>query len=46
MMNVNEIREDIERVVGCQDNQSLIFVNNYDWYRNMNILSFLRDVGK
>ncbi|ABF14277.1 tyrosine--tRNA ligase [Candidatus Palibaumannia cicadellinicola] len=29
-----------------KSNNSAIIVNNYDWFRSMNILTFLREVGK
>ena len=47
------IREQIERVInsadGDSDNSSttsLVMVDNYDWFRDMNYLQFLREVGK
>lgn len=44
--NVAEIRKDIERVLGSSGDENLIFVNNYDWYKDMSMIQFLRDVGK
>ena len=44
--NVKEIREDVERVLECRGDDSLLFVNNYAWYKDMNVIDFLRDIGK
>ena len=44
--NVVEIRKDVERVLECSGDDNLLFVNNYDWYKNMNAIEFLRDIGK
>ena len=41
-----EIRKDVERVMECSGDENLLFVNNYDWYKDMNVLEFLRDIGK
>jgi len=47
------IREQIERVINSADGDgdngstaSLVMVDNYDWFRDMNYLQFLREVGK
>ena len=47
------IREQIERVINVGDGNSkdfatpgLTMVDNYDWFRDMNYLKFLREVGK
>ena len=47
------IREQIERVINAGDGNSkdfetpgLVMVDNYDWFKDMNYLSFLREVGK
>ncbi len=47
------IREQIERVInsadGDDDNNStasLVMVDNFDWFKDMNYLQFLREVGK
>ncbi len=37
------IKEQIERVVKSED---LVMVDNYDWFREMKYLDFLREVGK
>lgn len=44
--NVTEIRKDIERVLESSGDENLVFVNNYDWYEDMSMIQFLRDVGK
>ena len=51
--NKNCIREQIERVVSAGDGDAsdgktrgLIMVDNYDWFRDMKYLDFLREVGK
>ena len=41
-MNVAEIRKDIERVLESSGDENLIFVNNYDWYKDMSMIQFLR----
>ena len=43
------IREQIERVIGDGANEtanSITMVDNYDWFREMKYLDFLREVGK
>ena len=47
------IREQIERIINVGDGDSkdfatpgLVMVDNYDWFRDMNYLKFLREVGK
>lgn len=47
------IREQIERILNASDGNSKDFatpglkmVDNYDWFKDMNYLSFLREVGK
>ena len=47
------IREQIERVINAGDGNvkdhetpGLTMVDNYDWFKDMNYLSFLREVGK
>lgn len=37
------IREQIERVV---KSDKLVMVDNYDWFKNINYLDFLREIGK
>ena len=45
------IKEQIERVIDAGDGekgktQNLTMVDNYDWFKGMNYLAFLREVGK
>lgn len=45
------IKEQIERVIDAGDGekgktQNLTMVDNYDWFKDMNYLAFLREVGK
>lgn len=47
------IREQIERVINASDGNvrdhktpGLVMVDNYDWFKEMNYLTFLREVGK
>ena len=40
--NQEGIRRDLERLLGPQ----VPICNNYDWFREMNVLAFLRDVGR
>ncbi len=35
-----------QQIKNILKDDSVIYVNNYDWYKNMNSLSFLRDIGK
>lgn len=44
--NAREIQEDLKRVLNSTGDDNLLFVNNYDWYKNMGVIDFLRDVGK
>lgn len=51
--NKSCIRKQIERVLNMGDGNSrdfetpnLTMVDNYDWFKNMNYLAFLREVGK
>ena len=51
--NKNCIREQIERVINAGDGEvrdyttsGLTMVDNYDWFKDMNYLAFLREVGK
>ena len=44
--NIKEIQNDLKRVLNSNGDDNLLFVNNYDWYKNMGGIDFLRDVGK
>ena len=45
--NQEGVRKQLEQFLDfdCGENSAEI-VNNYDWFREMDVLSFLRDVGK
>lgn len=38
--NYVKLRDQVERIFGCET------VNNYDWVKDINVISFLRDYGK
>lgn len=40
--NVRKVSAQLEKMFG----QKVHFVNNLDWFKNINVLDFLRDVGK
>jgi tyrosyl-tRNA synthetase len=40
--NVGAVRMQIEQLIGAK----VTMVNNIDWYKEMNVLEYLRDVGK
>lgn len=44
---VNKIKAQVSPFLdfNCADNAAVV-VNNYDWFGNMNVLTFLRDIGK
>ena len=45
--NISSIRDQLERFLdfNCGENSAEI-VNNYDWYKDFNVLNFIRDIGK
>ena len=43
--NVAGIRRQLERFVDFSDGRALL-VNNYDWFKGISYLGFLRDIGK
>ena len=45
--NISSIRDQLEQFLdfNCGENSAEI-VNNYDWYKDFNILNFIRDIGK
>ncbi|TRY19067.1 tyrosine--tRNA ligase [Tessaracoccus rhinocerotis] len=43
---VERIRAQVERFVAFEGDAAATMVNNYDWTGAMNVLEFLRDVGK
>ncbi len=45
--NLANVKEQLQKYVGSPDGEhDVIMVNNHDFYREMNVLDFLRDVGK
>lgn len=45
--NLANVREQLKQYVGTADgDHAVVLVNNHDFYREMNVLDFLRDVGK
>ncbi|WP_172209080.1 tyrosine--tRNA ligase [Lactococcus hodotermopsidis] len=42
----NSIKAQLSRFLDFNGENSAIVVNNYDWFAEMNVLEFLRDVGK
>ncbi len=44
--NVNQFRQQLASFFNSYDGPAIQFVNNYEWYQDMNILYFLREVGK
>ena len=45
--NVSAIKHQLEQFLdfNCGDNSAEI-VNNYDWFKDFNVLDFIRDIGK
>ncbi len=43
---VNRIRRQVERFVDFSGNNGALITNNLDWTANLDVISFLRDVGK
>ncbi|WP_440959432.1 tyrosine--tRNA ligase [Oceanicaulis sp. LC35] len=46
LANIEGQRKQFERLFALTDGPEPIFVNNADWWRKMDVVSFLRDVGK
>ena len=45
--NIKSIKKVLKKFLDTDDKKiSPIFVNNYSWLRNLNYISFLRDIGK
>jgi len=45
--NIKNIEKILKKYLSTNDKKtSPIFVNNYDWLKNLNYISFLRDIGK
>lgn len=44
--NLEHQKEQFRKLLAFEGDNPAIFVNNYDFYKEMNVLEFLRDVGK
>ena len=45
--NINNIEKILKKFLDYKDPKTMpIFVNNYSWLKNLNYISFLRDIGK
>ncbi len=44
--NLQGIRAQLEKFLDFSGNNKAEIVNNYDWFKNMTFLEFIRDVGK
>ena len=45
--NIKNIEKILKKFLSTENkNTSPIFVNNYEWLKNLNYISFLRDIGK
>ena len=46
--NQNGVKKQLEKFLDFDESKpnAAVMVNNYDWFREMNFLSFIRDVGK
>jgi tyrosyl-tRNA synthetase len=46
-MNQEKVKTQLEKFLDFENgNNKALLANNYDWYKDMNVLSFLRNVGK
>lgn len=43
---VSRLTKQVNRFVSFEDENSALVVNNYDWASRINVLEFLRDIGK
>jgi tyrosyl-tRNA synthetase len=44
--NIEKIRSNFQRVLDFSCQNSPLFLNNDDWFSNINVIDFLRDIGK
>lgn len=44
--NVAKLKSQFERILKTKWNDWIEFVNNYDWFKEMDVITFLREVGK
>lgn len=45
-INIDRQMKQFRKLLDFEGENAAIFVNNYDFYKDMNVLTFLRDVGK
>lgn len=45
-LNVKGISKQLNKFLDFNSENAAMLVNNYDWYKDMKVLGFLRDVGK
>lgn len=43
---VDKIRQQLEPFLSFEGEDAAVMVNNYDWFGKINVLDFLRDIGK
>ena len=44
--NIKGVRKQLEKFLSFEGANSAEIANNYDWFKSMNFLEFIRDVGK
>lgn len=45
--NISGVRKQLEKILSYQPSETSVqFVNNYEWFKDMGFLQFIRDVGK
>jgi tyrosyl-tRNA synthetase len=46
-INIENVKVQLSRFLDFEDkNNPALLINNYDWYKDLNVLDFLRNVGK
>jgi tyrosyl-tRNA synthetase len=46
-INIENVKGQLSRFLDFEDkNNPALLINNYDWYKDLNVLDFLRNVGK
>lgn len=44
--NLNSVKKQLEKFLSFEGENAAEVVNNYDWFKDINFLDFIRDVGK
>lgn len=44
--NLNSVKKQLEKFLSFEGDNAAEMVNNYDWFKDINFLDFIRDVGK